>query len=69
MNAHDDITVDHLIIGGGSAGSVLAGRLSEDPATQVALLEAGGDGKDFVIRLPLGAWAMLPTPLNNWRFH
>ena len=61
-------SVDYLIIGGGSAGSVLAGRLSEDPTVQVALLEAGGDGKDFVIRLPLGAWAMLPTALNNWRF-
>ncbi|MCK5886839.1 MAG: GMC family oxidoreductase N-terminal domain-containing protein, partial [Alcanivorax sp.] len=35
---------DYLIIGGGSAGCALAGRLSEDPDTRVCLLEAGGSG-------------------------
>ena len=59
---------DYLVVGGGSGGAVVAGRLSEDPATRVCLLEAGGDGNDTVIRVPTGAVAMLPTRLNNWAF-
>ena len=39
-----DNEFDYLIIGGGSAGCALAGRLSEDPETRVCLLEAGGRG-------------------------
>jgi choline dehydrogenase-like flavoprotein len=61
-------TFDYLVLGGGSAGSVLAGRLSEDPATRVALLEAGGSGDSWFVRLPVGAWAMIPTRINNWGF-
>ncbi|MEM9436391.1 MAG: GMC family oxidoreductase N-terminal domain-containing protein [Pseudomonadota bacterium] len=63
---------DHIIVGGGSAGATLAARLSEDPARQVCLLEAGGEGKSLLIRLPLGALAMLsgwPVKINNWAFH
>ncbi len=61
-------TFDYLVLGGGSGGSVLAGRLSEDPATRVALLEAGGSGDSWFVRLPVGAWAMIPTRINNWGF-
>ena len=62
---------DYVIVGGGSAGSVLAGRLSEDPATSVCLLEAGGDGRDVLIRAPAGAAAMIggwPLKINNWAY-
>jgi choline dehydrogenase-like flavoprotein len=61
-------TFDYLVLGGGSAGSVLAGRLSEDPATRVGLVEAGGGGESWFVRLPVGAWAMIPTRINNWGF-
>jgi choline dehydrogenase-like flavoprotein len=57
---------DYVIIGGGSAGSVLAGRLSEDARTQVVLLESGGQGDSLVIRVPAAVVAMLPTHLNNY---
>lgn len=60
--------VDYLIVGGGSAGCVLANRLSADPATTVALIEAGGEGRGALIEMPVGAVTMLPTRLNNWAF-
>ena len=62
---------DYVIVGGGSAGSVLAGRLSEDPQTSVCLLEAGGDGKGLLVRMPIGTAATLsgwPLKINNWAF-
>ena len=61
---------DYVIIGGGSAGSVLAARLSEDPKTTVCLIEAGGQGDSLLVRTPAAAGAMLPGygHLNNWAF-
>ena len=59
---------DYVIVGGGSAGSVMANRLSADPSVSVCLLEAGGGGKDFVIRAPAMVAAMISgrPPINNW---
>ena len=64
------MTYDYLIAGGGSAGAVLASRLSEDPAVTVCLIEAGGEGRDFLIRTPIGTVAMLPgrPKINNGAF-
>lgn len=62
---------DYVIVGGGSAGSTLAARLTEDANVTVCLLEAGGDGKDLLIRVPAGAVAMMPgkpVKINNWAF-
>ncbi|MDX8441477.1 GMC family oxidoreductase [Mesorhizobium australafricanum] len=61
---------DYVIAGGGSAGSALAARLSEDPSKTVCLLEAGGVGKDLLIRAPAGIIALLPgrPKINNWAF-
>ena len=59
---------DYIVIGGGSAGSVVASRLSESGQDSVALFEAGGKGDSVIVRTPLAAVAMLPTKLNNYAF-
>lgn len=57
---------DYLIIGGGSAGCVLAARLSEDPNTTVALLEAGPNDTSVLIHCPAGLAAMANFSLYGW---
>lgn len=60
---------DYVIVGGGSAGCVLAARLSEDPAVTVALVEAGGNNDGVLNRVPTGA-ALHIVKRNacNWAF-
>ncbi|WP_120633304.1 GMC family oxidoreductase [Ruegeria sp. EL01] len=61
---------DYVIVGGGSAGCVLANRLSEDPDKTICLLEAGGSGNSILVRMPSAVVAALPgrPKINNWAF-
>jgi choline dehydrogenase len=58
---------DYIIVGSGSAGSVLANRLSARPEINVLLLEAGGSDNSFYVRMPAGI-ANLSGPRFNWGY-
>lgn len=59
---------DFVIIGAGSAGCVLANRLSADGGTRVALLEAGGSDLSLWVRMPIGYGGAFHHPRLNWRY-
>jgi len=59
---------DYIIVGGGAAGCVLAGRLSEDPAANVCLLEAGPRDTSALIHCPAGLALLAKTGGANWAF-
>ncbi len=59
---------DYVVVGAGSAGCVLAARLSENPNITVCLLESGGSDSSVLIHAPAGVVAMVPTKINNYAF-
>ena len=63
------ITYDYVIIGAGSAGCVLAGRLSESGKYSVLLIEAGGSDAKFWIKTPIGYGITFFDKKVNWRFN
>ena len=63
-----DASFDYVIVGAGTAGCVLAGRLSEDPATRVCVIEAGGKDSDPLVSTPALVAAAIASRRLNWRF-
>ncbi|MBP5859043.1 choline dehydrogenase [Marivibrio halodurans] len=63
-----DLEADYVVIGAGSAGCVLANRLSEDPSVSVILLEAGGRDTNPWIHVPVGYFKTMHNPSVDWCF-
>jgi choline dehydrogenase len=66
QNPQQQIEADFVVVGAGSAGCAVAARLSEDPATKVVLLEAGGADTNRWIHIPLGFGKTFADPSVNW---
>ena len=60
---------DYIIVGAGSAGCVLANRLTEDGASTVLLLEAGGSDRSMLIRMPAALSMPMNMPRYDWGYH
>ena len=63
-----DVEFDVVVAGGGSAGCVLATRLTENPSTTLCLIEAGGRDYNPWIHIPLGFGKLVPNPSVNWGY-
>src|SRR4051812_35704249 len=62
------VEADYVIVGGGTAGCVLADRLSACGRYQVVMLEAGGSGRSPWIHIPLGYGKLFDHPRYDWRY-
>jgi choline dehydrogenase len=67
-NQMSSISYDYIIVGAGSAGCVLANRLSEDPNTSVLLLETGGSDRSIFIQMPTALSIPMNTKKYAWQF-
>ena len=65
---HSESDYDYIIIGAGSAGCVLASRLSEDPNNRVLILEAGPMDYKLMIHVPAGVYHAYKDPSINWNY-
>ena len=63
-----DIEYDYIIVGAGSAGCVLANRLSKNPKNHVLLLEAGREDKSITLKMPAACLMNLKSTKHNWAF-
>jgi choline dehydrogenase len=67
--AETEARFDYVIVGAGSAGCVLANRLSEDPNVTVAVLEAGGKNNSLLVKMPAGVGQLIANKgVSNWGF-
>ena len=64
----ETIEYDYIVVGAGSAGCVLAHRLSKDPATTVLLVEAGPEDKSLWMKIPAGATRVFAPSATNWGY-
>ena len=63
-----DLTYTHIIVGAGTAGCLLANRLSADPANRVLLIEAGGNDDYLWVHIPVGYLYCIGNPRTDWLF-
>ena len=64
----NSVHVDYIIVGAGSAGCVLANRLTETGSDTVAILEAGPMDRNLMIHIPAGVYSVYRDPKINWNY-